>query len=447
MRGKAKSKFAPILIVITVFLLTCGLAFFSAMQPTIHLATKAEVEAVIPKELLQHRPVDPAARKRYADLVALAKRFDPAPSGPVRPIPVWSPGMVLEFDDALSQGRIQIANDSMMTEGMFLTHNVVKALLQTAETSRAIGDTESATRSLILAAKFTTKVTNDAGIGISYSNVLGVDSLTSTAIRKAAHNSKTSTETCKKLLEVLPTAPVTDDVLAADEANSFQSLTLPYLPNPFGDLKEEPFDDDKPPSPDELPRFTHWKAPYDAMETARQYAKVTSIRIANTKRLLIDYDDSADQLVKQIADSIPPDPDYSTHWGPVKTWCRYKYRFVSNNSPNLFGRFLLSMNGNRRPRMLSSLRWRTMRNATRVLLASRLYRSTHGGALPPNAASFITYLGTWPTDLYDGEPMRYDANKQVVYSVGPNLKDDGGDIHGKPLETKDVGVSLKLDSN
>jgi len=36
------------------------------------------------------------------------------------------------------------------------------------------------------------------------------------------------------------------------------------------------------------------------------------------------------------------------------------------------------------------------------------------------------YLDAVPKDPFDGEPFRYSAEKGIVYSVGPNLMDDGG---------------------
>ena len=37
------------------------------------------------------------------------------------------------------------------------------------------------------------------------------------------------------------------------------------------------------------------------------------------------------------------------------------------------------------------------------------------------------YLPAVPRDPFDGQPFRYSAEKRIVYSVGENLTDDGGD--------------------
>jgi hypothetical protein len=66
---------------------------------------------------------------------------------------------------------------------------------------------------------------------------------------------------------------------------------------------------------------------------------------------------------------------------------------------------------------------------TQVLLALRRYQIVHG-KLPPNlktpAAECL--LKTVPVDPFDGEPLRFATvdGKPTVYSVGKDLKDDGG---------------------
>jgi hypothetical protein len=64
--------------------------------------------------------------------------------------------------------------------------------------------------------------------------------------------------------------------------------------------------------------------------------------------------------------------------------------------------------------------------ATRILLALKAYK-LEKGRLPATLAELVPeYLDSVPLDDYDGKPMRYNVAKRVVYSVGKNLKDDGG---------------------
>jgi hypothetical protein len=65
---------------------------------------------------------------------------------------------------------------------------------------------------------------------------------------------------------------------------------------------------------------------------------------------------------------------------------------------------------------------------TRVLLAVRLYWLDHG-KLPVTLDDLVPgYLKSVPLDAYDGKPLRYSPANKVIYSVGKELMDKGGDI-------------------
>jgi hypothetical protein len=65
--------------------------------------------------------------------------------------------------------------------------------------------------------------------------------------------------------------------------------------------------------------------------------------------------------------------------------------------------------------------------ATRTILALRAYELTHGH-LPTDLSALVPeFLDEVPVDDFDGQPLRYSVEKKIVYSVGQNLKDDGGD--------------------
>jgi hypothetical protein len=76
---------------------------------------------------------------------------------------------------------------------------------------------------------------------------------------------------------------------------------------------------------------------------------------------------------------------------------------------------------------------------TRLLLAMRAYQLKHQrlpdslGALAPE------FIAAVPEDAFNGEPLRYSADKKVIYSVGENLRDDDGQI------VKEKSTSRQLD--
>jgi hypothetical protein len=81
-----------------------------------------------------------------------------------------------------------------------------------------------------------------------------------------------------------------------------------------------------------------------------------------------------------------------------------------------------------------------------VALALERHRLAHGtwptalAELPPDLLPFV------PLDPFDGRPLRYRrlADGVVVYSVGPDSQDDGGDLTDnlQPESGKDVGFRL-----
>jgi hypothetical protein len=63
---------------------------------------------------------------------------------------------------------------------------------------------------------------------------------------------------------------------------------------------------------------------------------------------------------------------------------------------------------------------------TATSIALRCWRARHG-ALPPTLDALVPeYLEAVPRDPYDGKPVRYSAEKRIVYSVGNDGKDSGG---------------------
>jgi hypothetical protein len=67
--------------------------------------------------------------------------------------------------------------------------------------------------------------------------------------------------------------------------------------------------------------------------------------------------------------------------------------------------------------------------ATRVVLACELFRRAKRTEAPTlKAIVDAKLLDAVPEDPFDGKPMRYDAARHVVWSVGPDGKDDGGRV-------------------
>ena len=63
---------------------------------------------------------------------------------------------------------------------------------------------------------------------------------------------------------------------------------------------------------------------------------------------------------------------------------------------------------------------------TRLALALRLYEQEHG-ELPERLDALVpVWIEAVPVDPYDGQSFRYHRVRRLVYSIGPNRRDDGG---------------------
>jgi hypothetical protein len=95
---------------------------------------------------------------------------------------------------------------------------------------------------------------------------------------------------------------------------------------------------------------------------------------------------------------------------------------------NLLGRGLFNMVGPDVESVLKhKIKMECTLSATRLIFACHAYRQIHGRL--PAALSDLApdHLPDIPNDPFDGQPLRYDAQRGIIYSVGSDLVDQGGD--------------------
>lgn len=55
----------------------------------------------------------------------------------------------------------------------------------------------------------------------------------------------------------------------------------------------------------------------------------------------------------------------------------------------------------------------------------------HAGELPATLGDLVPkYLEVLPVDYFGGQPLHYSREKQWLYSLGADYKDDGGSLDG-----------------
>lgn len=76
--------------------------------------------------------------------------------------------------------------------------------------------------------------------------------------------------------------------------------------------------------------------------------------------------------------------------------------------------------------------------ATRVVLALRAFHMSQGRNPQSLVELLPDYLEAIPLDDFDGEPLRYSPTRKVIYSIGPDLTDDGGVESTNKMKTGDI---------
>jgi len=96
--------------------------------------------------------------------------------------------------------------------------------------------------------------------------------------------------------------------------------------------------------------------------------------------------------------------------------------------PNALGKEALKGSFQTLENMLSSqVSSDTLLSFTVALMALKCWQARNEGALPPSLDALIPeYLDAVPRDPYDGKPIRYSAEKRIIYSVGMDGVDSGG---------------------
>lgn len=114
---------------------------------------------------------------------------------------------------------------------------------------------------------------------------------------------------------------------------------------------------------------------------------------------------------------------------------------MSPLTPYAFGRILYSITvGPLHGAMRQRCQIEAQVEGARLVVAIHRYRREHG-TLPPDLDALVPdFLDTVPTDPYDGKPFRYDPERAIVYAVGTNGVDNGGDTTAEydPKHDRDV---------
>ena len=83
-------------------------------------------------------------------------------------------------------------------------------------------------------------------------------------------------------------------------------------------------------------------------------------------------------------------------------------------------------------------------SATQLLLALKCYQSRNG-ALPESLTALVPeYFSSVPFDDFDGKPLRYAREKKLIWSVGQDLIDSGGEAFDKGKKRLDLPFKIEF---
>ncbi len=87
----------------------------------------------------------------------------------------------------------------------------------------------------------------------------------------------------------------------------------------------------------------------------------------------------------------------------------------------------------------ASFRYRTVREAERLLVSLKLYK-LHYRNLPPRLASLqeLGLPGPAPIDMYADAPFHYDRARSIFWSVGEKSVNDGGQAEPRRWRGPDI---------
>jgi len=342
-------------------------------------------------------------------------------------------------------GSIQCPAGSPPGEPIWRTLNGIFSFSKIANASAILfaekREFHRSTRLLLLSEALGRRLLEAGGDLNQYSTVSQICLKTSQAIDECLDCKRFPLSGCKSLLDGVAPAPSTDEALAASLRVHFQRGALLWLPDPTKSWREQV--DGSPTSEVAMSFCERGLGTYDAIHTAKVMASILSTKIANARRPWSGFDHSGKHIIDCESVDLPKRTDFAQKNIQLKTLLQWKYHISMGATSNSIGRELIASESYADDDfVLNSCAWRAAQNATRVLLASRIYRASHGGRLPASVNGLLPLLGSWPEDPYNGKPMTYNAVEEKVYSVGTNLVDDGGNIGANG--SFDVGVSLSL---
>jgi hypothetical protein len=427
---------------LTIAVAALGIVCWAA-RPTWRPATDAEVRSVLNPLLLEATPSDPAARRRFrevSDTVQALGLADFTVALNVSPAPK-RPEMVRDFVRRCRPQlrRLAVLSGEGPLEGPpparnrqdlpLVTVRVygLPCLAQIAEARARDGNAEEAGELLALAARLFNRL--DAASQTLGAHVMASSERRRFEIEVGRSLPRYGEIELGKLAAELHGEMADDPALRRVFRNEFQTYLLPVLSDPGAYFRREYPNED----PDRLLSSLVWTgkedAPgnYEAVPSAQEADRVVGGMLENLRRPWAKQDPRPSTYHFALGKRVPP-PTSPGKTGLRQWWARLSDRVEMRRVPNSIGAILvhrLTLSPN--PIVAESFFDRTRREGFRAKIALRRYQLRHHRRAPSLQALVDEgFLNSLPSDFFGNGPLHYDASRGVLWSVGTNGRDDGG---------------------
>ncbi len=390
-----------------------GTGNYVLFSPKIGKATAAEIEAALPASLKVQDVPDPAGEARYARLVAMSRGLNTKPLNQSTMSPDPLAGRALpeneillgKIEALLKEGGIRVPTRTMDMQFPDLSRvkNIEKLAAISIAAAQKRGDRRGCERWATLTLRFSQALTDAGGVAIDQLVAVAIDAIAVRAVYLAEIENGLDNQARAAVLGLLPPEDGRSSAMADAVRRDFQVCWTPILLDPQAHLKSlmdssaDVVSDAEPPPGKQPPAGT-----FDPVASAKLAGGVYDALIAD---LLRPPTKVVHAEAKLIADAEPGLPEGSYYTGLEGLW----YRVRMNVGRNTLGRkgivsgALVGLTG-------ATGRAAANRNLVRAVILLR------SGATP----AVIDPFGTGN--------LRFDRKREIVWSVGKDGRDDGGDI-------------------
>jgi hypothetical protein len=336
---------------------------------------------------------------------------------------------------------------------VWMSMNLSRALTTRAKLRLEDGQSKSAVDDLVRARDLGDRLLDAELTAADWLVATALQARANRAIQIAAQHDRLSQNDLKRILKRVSPPPDRLRQYAAMLRTDFQGVLLNGIAKDNRLLETLPPDPKQDDSKQKTSRLFQQmleghREPFDRAATVREASRLYVEAVRNTDRPWGSQDDldmedpSLKAWPEDFSGGYMDELDDSAQVSPGDVH-RAKAALAGISNP--YGRFLLASDYFLSPALPSQARKQLVDDqASAVIVAARLFSLRHGRF--PTALSELVkerLLSAEPVDPFSGRPFLYDAARTRFWSVGPNGKDDGGELRTKMFDIpKDVVYPL-----